>query len=106
MSYAEYLQSDAWGEKRDRIMQRDRGTCRYCGCGATDVHHKTYDRIFSESDDDLVAICRECHQFVHDKLSNKRDWQGSSPRMRQIVRIEAYKTRALQDFYKPEVRRR
>jgi hypothetical protein len=58
------LKSDAWLEKRDEVLRRDRYACR-CGRRADDVHHKTYDRIFNEEMDDLVSICRGCHELEH-----------------------------------------
>jgi hypothetical protein len=38
-----------------------------CQCGSEDVdlHHLTYERIGAEEMEDLVALCRTCHQDVH-----------------------------------------
>jgi len=30
-----------------------------------EVHHKTYDNMGHERDDDLLAVCREYHDKIH-----------------------------------------
>lgn len=66
--YQEYLQSEAWRKKRDRVMKRANFTCEGCGdARATEVHHLTYADIYNEFLWQLVAICRECHARFHDK---------------------------------------
>jgi 5-methylcytosine-specific restriction endonuclease McrA len=64
--YQDYLASEEWQEKRREILTRDRFKCRHCGNDATEVHHLTYVRIFREELDDLVSVCRNCHQDIHD----------------------------------------
>lgn len=63
--YQLYLQSDAWQDKRRRVLERDRHKCRVCGEKADNVHHLTYDRVYDESLFDLVALCRNCHEEYH-----------------------------------------
>lgn len=80
-SYEEYLATPNWAEKRGLVMSRDNGTCQAClKEAATEVHHLTYDRIFSEPLFDLVAICRGCHEQLHKK---------------KIVAIEAARAKGL-----------
>jgi len=65
--YYEYLKSDKWKRKRDKVMLRDKNVCQACLTReATDVHHLTYERIYNEPLFDLVAICRPCHEKIHD----------------------------------------
>lgn len=64
--YYEYLKSDKWKKLRESILRRDNELC-ICGAKATEVHHKTYARLFCELPSDLVSLCRHCHQDVHDK---------------------------------------
>lgn len=64
-TYRSYLLSSAWREKRMVVLARDRGRC-VCGAVASDVHHKTYDRIFNEQLEDLLAVCRPCHDEIHE----------------------------------------
>lgn len=64
--YRAYLQSPEWREKRNRVMRRAGGRCEGCGeRSATEVHHKTYDRVFDEMLFDLVAVCSPCHRKFH-----------------------------------------
>ena len=63
-TYEEYRKSPAWKVKRDAVRQRDGGQC-ICGAQATELHHKTYDNIGREPLSDLVMLCEECHERVH-----------------------------------------
>ncbi|AFO91729.1 hypothetical protein D1822_09875 [Phaeobacter inhibens] len=67
-NHEEYLASDKWAVKRRAVMERDSQRCQACLTrDATEVHHLTYDRIFEEPMFDLVAICRRCHEKLHEK---------------------------------------
>jgi len=39
-----------------------------CGGRGSHVHHKTYDRLCHESDEDLELLCRFCHDCKHDRV--------------------------------------
>lgn len=60
--YDRYIHSSAWRMKADARLELDGHVCQVCGARATDVHHKTYDRFRDEDMDDLVSLCRKCHQ--------------------------------------------
>ena len=64
-NYYEYLKSDEWKKLRKSVLRRDNELC-ICGGKATEVHHKTYARVGNEPLSDLVSLCRNCHQNVHD----------------------------------------
>ena len=64
-TYKEYLDSPAWQIKRDDVIKRDGNQC-VCGAQATVVHHKNYYNIGKEPPSDLVALCKECHDRVHE----------------------------------------
>ncbi len=97
MDYAEYLQSPEWRAKADAAMRRARGFCERCGRPAQEVHHKTYERLFCERDDDLEALCAPCHRMEHRRLSLK-DVQ------RQERRQQQYGERRVRDLYAPKGR--
>ena len=64
--YQQYLLSATWKSKRERVLQRDDHRCRACGdAQALEVHHKSYQNIGDEPLFELVAVCRECHQRLH-----------------------------------------
>lgn len=91
--YQEYLASDVWIKRRDRVLQRAKGMCERCGFPAWHVHHKTYARIFNENDDDLIAICVPCHSLEHNKLKNHEEIAKVRWRQRN------YSDRKLQKLY-------
>lgn len=67
-AYRQYLTTPAWREKRWKVMQRANYTCEGCGTErATQVHHLTYERVSREMLFDLVAICDECHDSIHER---------------------------------------
>lgn len=70
IQYDEYLDSTKWRTKRTHIRRRARGWCERCGWQRrVDVHHLTYERLGQELPGDLIAVCEECHQFLHGKSS-------------------------------------
>lgn len=68
MSYADYLQSPEWKERARQARQRAGYRCQRCGSkqGPFEVHHRTYTRKGKERPDDLLVLCRICHQSAHD----------------------------------------
>ena len=64
--YSDYLLSPEWAKRREKVLRRANGICEGCGeARATQVHHKTYDHIYNEPLFDLVAICKACHESIH-----------------------------------------
>jgi hypothetical protein len=62
----EYLNSEAWAEKRELVIQRAGGICEGCRSRkARIVHHLTYDHVGNELLFELVALCRSCHDRCH-----------------------------------------
>lgn len=66
MEYKAYLASPEWKAKRALVMRRAAGICEGCGLvRATDVHHLTYRNFMDELLFQLVAVCRGCHDKIH-----------------------------------------
>ena len=64
--YRQYLRSDGWKLRRQVALDRAGGFCEDCGArGSFEVHHLTYKRKGNERPEDLVAVCRRCHQERH-----------------------------------------
>lgn len=62
-----YLASPEWKKIVQQIHTRDR-VCQVCNCtDQLEVHHITYERFMHEELSDLVLLCRDCHQAVHNK---------------------------------------
>ena len=65
LPYREYLGLPWWGFVHDRAIKRARGVCELCQqAEAREAHHTTYERVGEEKPDDMVALCRRCHQHV------------------------------------------
>lgn len=60
-----YLQSEKWKALRGQVLQRDGFMCVRCAAAAEQVHHLTYERWQNEELNDLVSLCRECHEKEH-----------------------------------------
>lgn len=65
MPYADYLRTTHWMAIRYRAMQRARGQCQACGRNATDADHMSYERRGFERPEDVMALCRTCHETKH-----------------------------------------
>ena len=80
-SYKEYLQSQHWLVTKDYfyshsqrilMMRRSGGICcEFCRTkGKVNLHHKTYERLGNERCTDLIILCDDCHQQIHDLPRN------------------------------------
>lgn len=74
--YLSYIASSPeWQERRKQIIQRDQGKCRLCKQDGNHVHHITYANLFREPLEDLVLLCRSCHNQEH-KTHELQDREG------------------------------
>jgi hypothetical protein len=69
--YEEYIISDSWKQKKQELFDYYRLIskticCSECGSQRyLQVHHLTYERLFSELLTDLAVLCRNCHKKAH-----------------------------------------
>lgn len=67
-----YYVSDEWREKRDRVIRRAGGICEGCGIkDASQVHHVSYEHFGNEMLWELRAICRTCHESLHEHMQDQ-----------------------------------
>ena len=65
--YDSYIKSQVWLERRNKYFQTHEKRCYMCGSTQNiQLHHKTYERVGREPDDDLEPLCAECHKKVHE----------------------------------------
>ena len=72
-SKREYLKSEDW-ERKHLIITFLKGYVCEC-CGSThhlELHHIRYDNLGNEEVEDLMYLCRSCHQLMHDTLGYDR----------------------------------
>lgn len=70
--YEKYLLSTKWKEFKAELKRVRSDRCE--GCGKIDVpldgHHLTYERLFNELPQDVLLLCRLCHEKVHQRKFN------------------------------------
>jgi hypothetical protein len=65
-NHAFYLQSAQWKKVRSVVLNRDNNKCVKCGSAATEVHHKHYNLLGCDGEEEsCISICRGCHQKEH-----------------------------------------
>ena len=76
-AYEAYLLSEAWRNKRAEALRRDEGVCQGCRARpATQVHHLTYSHLGDELLFELISVCADCHERIHqDRL---QAWPGAA----------------------------
>jgi hypothetical protein len=65
IKYNEYLKTDIWKSKRERVLKRDKNLCQAClKRKASEVHHLSYKHVFNEPLFELVSVCNICHKEI------------------------------------------
>lgn len=63
--YCKYIKSKEWAKVRQLILKQ-RKVCEKCGTKSRlHIHHLTYVRLGKELPEDLVVLCRPCHEIAH-----------------------------------------
>lgn len=66
-NYRAYLVSPHWQATRKEFFEKNKYECTACGSSdSINLHHATYKRMGIEEEGDLVALCQDCHQKVHE----------------------------------------
>ena len=66
--YRVWLGTDQWQYRRHQALERDEYRCQNCGSHAQlVVHHQSYDHVGDEWPQDLIVLCRECHDWEHER---------------------------------------
>jgi hypothetical protein len=68
MAFEEYRMTPEWQCKRTQALSHAGYRCQVCGQSGVrlDVHHNTYENYGDERQQDLVALCEECHGLFHE----------------------------------------
>jgi 5-methylcytosine-specific restriction endonuclease McrA len=64
---AKYREQPEWKQRRRQALTRAGHQCQTCGTSDTtlDVHHNSYENYGDEKPQDLVVLCRACHELFH-----------------------------------------
>ena len=77
-SKEEYYQSEEWKIVRAFALQRSGNRCEWCGAsGVLEVHHLTYDNLYSEKPEDLQVLCKKHHKIA-DRKRARENWYKNS----------------------------
>lgn len=79
--YLTYLNSPRWRNFRRYAIRKAKGVCERCGGtspnGAVDVHHLHYENFGRERLNDVIVLCRHCHDEADQErhyISRVRGW--------------------------------
>jgi len=66
--YRDYINSEDWEAIRKAKLRESGYECERCGSRkGLQVHHRHYDKEFGyEDDEDLMVLCYDCHDDMHD----------------------------------------
>lgn len=75
LEYQRYLKDHHWRMFRKWILRQRGGACEKCGISNVwsimaygqpiNVHHISYDHLGQERPEDVVVLCRRCHEEAH-----------------------------------------
>lgn len=69
-----YLSSFWWTQRRREYMERAEWRCERCRVQwARVVHHLDYSNLYCEADEDLMALCHDCHNHMHQPFQAAND---------------------------------
>lgn len=75
-----FYHSAAWKQAQKLAMQLHYGVCEKCGRPAKIIHHKIWltpdnitDQDIALGQDNLMALCLDCHNRIHAKQSSIRE---------------------------------
>lgn len=65
--YHDYLKSERWSYTARAAKRRVGYKCQVCNSSdeTLDAHHRTYERLGDERDEDITVLCRTCHGLFH-----------------------------------------
>ena len=69
--YLDYLLTNEWKQRRIGCIKQHGGKCAVCGSGKRlHVNHLTYEHIFNEPLEDLMALCGVHHEAIERAVKN------------------------------------
>lgn len=74
--YKDYLRTKHWRLLREKIAKLYDYSCADCGKSIVEgyeIHHLTYKRIGNEKIDDLVCLCKDCHEKRTKDIKEKKE---------------------------------
>ena len=68
--HQQHIDSPEWQIMRRFMLAIAGHRCQMCNAGPKDliIHHRTYERLGHELPEDLIVLCRPCHNWFHQGL--------------------------------------
>lgn len=108
-TYDQYLRGEWWQSFRDKYFKSKR-TKKVCACCrvpnfSIELHHQTYIRLGREQLNDVIPLCREHHELVHELVKEK--YRGKIEYSRAAVALlSPRKGRRRKGLHTPDNRRK
>lgn len=81
-SYEDYLASGHWQDFKARYRKSGLPIrCAVCGASPVQLHHHNYERLGSETFDDVTLLCRQHHVEIHQLLKDRHWPVGRTARL-------------------------
>lgn len=78
-----YYLSEIWLKQKQLLIEWRGNKCEHCGSEKNlQIHHRNYETFGEELPFDLLILCKECHEKLHQlakKVLNGEVWQGGVP---------------------------
>lgn len=82
--YQKYLKTKWFENVRQKVLERDKYTCRTCGATSAErilnVHHVQYEGVLGDelnNLDKLITLCTVCHRAIHSSPANYRRFSSA-----------------------------
>lgn len=99
LTYHEYIKSRRWGRRRALYYKTHERKCAACSSPKVTLHHTSYQRLGKELDEDLLALCWDCHKAFHDRHGVQKNMQKNSVRFAEELKTK-YETEELISWLK------
>jgi hypothetical protein len=92
--YHIYLHSSDWKEKRNKALFHAGYRCQLCNSSKKlEVHHRTYQNIGNELQEDLTVLCDNCHKDYSLKIPRKKKSQNQKDNSVYLLQKEIGRVR-------------
>lgn len=90
-SYKDYLLGAHWVKFRKEIIS-SRKICQHC-CSKKNlnIHHKNYNNLGKETNEDVIILCNNCHSRFHKKEKWKKKMKNGEDLNFTRVGVKAFK---------------
>lgn len=67
LKYKSYIHSKEWLNRKTILYEKFGRECMACDSNKNlNVHHSSYRNLGNEADDELVVLCKSCHEEYHE----------------------------------------